>query len=137
MPTTMNPITGGCLCGEVRYQCTAPPDHSTFCHCATCRRASGSHVLGWVTFAKSSFQFTSNPPAEFRSSKSVLRTFCPICGTPLTYRHEKSPDEIDVTIGSLDAPDNTSPADHIWMSDALAWDKPADGLPQFKSERYQ
>jgi hypothetical protein len=131
----MTPITGGCLCGSVRYRCTGLPTHSTLCHCATCRRASGSHALGWVALPSSEFQFTTHPPSEFRSSKSVVRTFCSICGTPLTYRHEDTSEEIDVTIGSLDAPDDAQPADHIWMSDALAWDRPADGLPQYPSER--
>jgi hypothetical protein len=131
----MNSTTGGCLCGGVRYQITGPLDRSTLCHCATCRRASGSHVLGWVTIAKRDFLFTSNLPAEFRSSTPVLRTFCPTCGTPLTYWHDKWPEHIDVTIGSLDAPGSVAPADHTWMSHAVAWDKPADGLPQFQLSR--
>jgi hypothetical protein len=83
----------------------------------------------------SEFQFTSHPPKEFRSSKLVARTFCSTCGTPLTYRHEHSPGQIDVTIGSLDAPDAARPAGHVWMSDALAWDRPADGLPQYSTDK--
>lgn len=133
----MNLITGGCLCGSVRYQSSGVSTHPTLCHCSTCRRASGAHLLGWVTFSKQEFRFTAIPPTEFHSSTKVTRTFCSRCGTPLTYWHENSPNEIDVTIGSLDAPDKVAPADHIWMSDALAWDKPTDGLPQYESRRVE
>jgi hypothetical protein len=131
----MNPILGGCLCGSVRYQGAGTPSSATLCHCVTCRRASGSHLLGWMTFAKKDFRFTATLPAEYGSSKPVLRTFCSRCGTPLTYVHEDSPDTIDVTIGSLDAPSAHAPNDHTWMSDALAWDKPADGLRQYPATR--
>jgi hypothetical protein len=131
----MSAITGGCLCGAVRYRSTGSGTLPTLCHCATCRKASGAHAVGWINFAKTEFQFTSKPPTQFRSSSRVIRSFCPTCGTPLTYWHEGSPEHIDVTIGSLDAPDAIAPADHTWMSDAVAWDRPADGLPQFRTSR--
>ena len=131
----MSLITGGCLCGSVRYESTGVSSHPTLCHCSTCRRASGAHSLGWVTFPRAEFKFTADLPTEFRSSTPASRTFCAKCGTPLTFRHEKYPDDIDVTIGSLDAPGNVPPADHTWMSDAVAWDRPADGLPQYPANR--
>jgi len=133
----MSLTTGGCLCGSVRYQSSGVSNRPTLCHCFTCRRASGAHLLGWVTFPTREFRFTANTPTEFRSSAQVTRTFCSKCGTPLTYRHDNSPEGIDVTVGSLDAPDGVAPVDHTWMSDALAWDKPADGLPQYQSNRME
>jgi hypothetical protein len=131
----MNFTLGGCLCGFVRYQSAGTPSNATLCHCFSCRHASGSHMLGWITFAKKDFQFTASLPAEYRSSKPVLRTFCPRCGTPLTYRHEDSPNTLDVTMGSLDDPGAQAPKDHTWMSDAVAWDKPIDGLTQYLGNR--
>jgi hypothetical protein len=74
-------------------------------------------------------------PVVYLSSPGVERSFCGRCGTPLTYRHERRPDEIDVTIGSLDHPGAAAPVDHIWMVDATAWDRPADGLPQHATVR--
>jgi hypothetical protein len=65
----------------------------------------------------------------------VLRQFCQQCGTPLTYSNESWPDTIDITITTLDQPDATKPVEHIWMEDALSWDRPADGLPQFPRAR--
>jgi hypothetical protein len=131
----MGSITGGCLCGSVRYLTTGSASRSTLCHCATCRRASGSHALGLVTVTMQGFQFTTQAPAEYRSSELVLRTFCATCGTPLTYWHEGWPAEISLTIGSLDTPTDAPPTDHTWMSEAISWDKPADGLTQYDTDR--
>ena len=121
--------TGRCLCGSVRYECgplLCPP---TLCHCESCRRASGAHALGWITVASRDLAFTQGRPVEFQSSPGRLRGFCGACGSPLTYRNEARADEVDVTLGTLDAPERVQPNDHIWMEDAAAWDQPQDGLP--------
>jgi hypothetical protein len=130
----MEPITGGCLCGSGRYQSAGLPSRSTLCHCSSCRRAPGAHALGLVTVARNGFKFTANSPAEYRSSSSVLRTLCSKCGTPLTYWHEGWPDVIALTISSLDAPGDAPPTDHTWMSEAIAWDNPADYLRQYQTD---
>jgi hypothetical protein len=128
-------LGGRCLCGAVRYRCGPPICPPTLCHCESCRRAAGAHVVGWVTVRASSAAFTAAPPRTFASSPGVERTFCGTCGTPLSYRSERRPGEIDFTIGSLDSPDAAVPVDHIWMVDAPAWDRPADGLPQHRAGR--
>jgi hypothetical protein len=40
-------VTGGCLCGSVRYQTAMPVSPPAFCHCASCRRASGADAMAW------------------------------------------------------------------------------------------
>jgi len=40
-------LTGRCLCGAVRYECGAPISPAAFCHCESCRRASGAHAVAW------------------------------------------------------------------------------------------
>jgi hypothetical protein len=132
---SMKAIAGGCLCGSVRYESAGSPFRSTLCHCSSCRRSSGAHALGLVTVARKSFQFTTGAPAEYRSSPPVVRTFCSKCGTPLTYWHEGWPDEIALTVGSLDAPNDAPPTDHTWMSEAISWDQPADELQQYQTDR--
>ena len=122
-------LNGGCLCGAVRYRCDAPVRPATYCHCTSCRRAAGAHVIAWFTVPASSLVFTQGQAAMYRSSSPVQRGFCARCGTQLTYRNDRWPDEVDVTIGSLDEPDRVAPAAHIWMEDAPRWDRPGDSLP--------
>ena len=81
--------------------------------------------------------FTKGEPTEFRSSAPVVRTFCATCGTPLTYRHDKQPDTLDITTCSLDAPERFPPTHHSWLSHDLAWVKFGDGLPTFQEFRPQ
>ena len=36
------PLTGGCLCGRVRYEITEPLVSAGYCHCKRCQRRTGS-----------------------------------------------------------------------------------------------
>lgn len=128
-------LSGRCLCGAIRYRCGPLLCAPTLCHCEACRRASGAHAVGWLTVSSASFEYTAARPRELESSAGVRRTFCERCGTPLTYASARRPAEIDVTIASLDDPALVAPVDHTWMADAIAWDRPADGLPQHPGER--
>jgi len=126
---------GGCLCGAVRYRATGHPEHRMVCHCNTCRRAAGSPVVAWVTFAIDGFDFVEGDPKSFRSSPRVARTFCRSCGTPLTYRRDDMVDTIDVTTGSLDEPDSLPPTHHSWLEDSISWVRFGDGLPTYRKTR--
>ena len=129
------PITGGCLCGRVRYRADAAPILVTHCHCTLCRRQSGAAFLTWASFPSTAFTITQGAPAVFRATEKAERSFCAKCGTPLSFRFFASPGEIDVTLGSLDDPNAMQPQDHIWTSTRLHWLELTDGLPHYLSER--
>ena len=129
------PYEGSCLCSETRYRATGPASHVGYCHCRTCRRASGAPFVAWVTFEKARFQFTKGAPARFSSSENVVRGFCGRCGTPLTYENLVTPSEIDVTVSTLDEPGALAPGFHIWVSHKLPWVSVDDGLPQYPTTR--
>ena len=122
---------GGCLCGAIRYQVHGNPTTSMICHCRTCRKAAGAPVVAWLTFPLEGFSFVQGVPAQFRSSGSVIRTFCSSCGTPLTYLHTDRPAEIDVTTCSLDDPEAFPPSHHSWVSHDPPWLHFNDGLPAY------
>ena len=130
-------LKGHCLCGAVRYETAALPAMETICHCTMCRRAAGSPMVGWFTVPRDSFRLVAGEPASFHSSDHATRTFCPTCGTPLTFQSTQYPDEIDVTICSLDDPEHVAPRDHIRASTRLSWIKLDDGLPVYREKRPQ
>lgn len=128
-------IEGGCYCGAVRYRAEQAPLGSMICHCRSCRRVAGAPVVAWLTFGRDRFRLIRGEPAEFRSSEGVRRTFCPSCGTPLTYECAKCPDEIDVATCTLDNPEAFPPTHHSWAKHDLAWLRFGDGLPAYLGSR--
>lgn len=123
-------ISGGCLCGSVRYEATGQPYNVTHCHCSDCRRSSGAPFVTWASFRRDDLRFTSEAPREL-SWAARRRSFCPHCGTPLTFIGEADDQEIDVTVCSFDDPESVTPIDHTWVSDRLSWVRVADDLPTY------
>jgi hypothetical protein len=128
-------LTGHCLCGAVTYECGVPIIPPCFCHCESCRRASGAHVVAWTTVPRETFRIVSGTLRSYASSPPVQWQFCEQCGTTITYSNEEFPETIDITITTLDEPDVVPPLEHIWMEDAVEWDQPNDGLVQFERSR--
>lgn len=90
-------------------------------------------MVAWITVNLDDFKYTRGNPTEYRSSPPVCRTFCPRCGTTLTYLHKDSGGTIDVTLSTLDNPGVIAPDEHIWMDDAPVWDRPEDSLPKYRT----
>lgn len=124
-------FTGGCLCGAVRYRAWSPPLRGVICHCAICRRHSGAPALAFVHFAAGSFEWTTAPPAWYRSSRFAQRGFCPHCGSTLGMREDVLADRVQVCIGSLDDPSRVRIDDHVWTRSRVPWFDVRDDLPRF------
>ena len=128
-------LQGGCMCGAVRYEASGEPFNVTLCHCVDCRRASGAPALAWFSVRRDELRWTRGNPARNASSPGVERTFCNHCGTQLAWQGAASPDEIGVTIGSLDDPNAIAPADHMFASQQVRWLCLADSLPRYARTR--
>ncbi|MBP7001934.1 GFA family protein [Amaricoccus sp.] len=122
-------LTGGCLCGAVRYRIEAAPLVTLICHCATCRRAAGAQSVAWGTFPGAAFAWTAAAPARHASSPGVARAHCAACGASLTWQGE--PHTIDVTLASLDDPEAAPPVCETWLSHRLSWAPTDPSLPAF------
>lgn len=128
-------MSGGCFCGAIRYRVSDRIFHATNCHCDMCRRTTGAPCVAWFSVPAADFELLAGTPASFRSSAHANRTFCPTCGTQLTFADDASPAEIDITTCSLDAPGLVPPQDHTFVGSKLAWLTLADGLPQYRRSR--
>ena len=124
MSTSQN-LTGGCLCGAVRYRLRGEPYDVVHCHRKSCRRVSGAAFVTWFTVRVADLDWRGEKPVLYHSSAAVSRGFCPHCGSTLSYRHESDPEEIDITASSLDHPETLAPAGHIWWEQHLIWGSPA------------
>ncbi len=122
-------LSGGCLCGAVRYLASAQPLSVNWCHCSLCRRASGAPALAWASFKATDVVITRGEVATFRAPSTARRGFCPSCGGALIMWIDGS-DKVDITVGSLDEAAKVQPAFHLWCESRLPWFETADELPR-------
>ncbi|HHX6451497.1 GFA family protein [Pseudomonas aeruginosa] len=113
--------TGGCHCGYLRYAVAAPLDDVAHCHCSICRRTTGGIVTTWATVPRAAFRWLADEPAEYASSASCTRYFCPRCGANLALFTRLSADTLDFTVASLDYPERAPANRHIWVGSRLPW----------------
>ncbi len=122
-------LTGGCLCGGLRYAIDGRPNRVVHCHCTMCRRASGGTVVTWAIVPAERFRFTAGTPATYRSSPRATRRFCPTCGAQIIFAEEARAREIDITVATLDDP-AACPADHhVWLENRIPWLHLDENLP--------
>ncbi|MEM9011413.1 MAG: GFA family protein [Pseudomonadota bacterium] len=116
----MGPYTGGCLCGAVRMVARGEPFRVGICHCLDCRKHHGALFHASAVFPEAAVEITG----EVRDYRG--RFFCPRCGSSVFSR---SGDEVEVHLGSLDAPDQLEPTYELWTVRREAW------LPSFNVAR--
>ncbi len=112
---------GGCLCGEVRYRIKGAIDSVGHCHCTMCRRWSGAVAVTWFTVPLDRFALTKGELATYRSSDHGERRFCPACATQVAFWSNQRPDEIDITLGTLDHPERHPADHHVFAANRLPW----------------
>lgn len=130
----MTTMTGGCLCGAVRYEVSAPMLFGGFCYCADCRKSSGSAYSASMAFPEAGVKLTGETRSFScigDSGNPVTRVFCPNCGSGIMSKGARA-GVVIVRAGTLDEPDHFKPMASIYAVSAPAWDKPRDGLPVFE-----
>ena len=137
-------ITGGCLCGEVRYQINEPSIDTNYCHCRMCQRFAGAPVVAATAFPKDALVITQGNPQFFEathehalfyeSSLIAERGFCPTCGSSLFYRPlvRRKTEWVVVFTASLDNPENFGPEWHLGVESQMPWFKMHDDLPKVR-----
>jgi hypothetical protein len=117
-------ITGGCLCGAVRYEIDAVPMSVRTCWCRLCQYLGAGSATVNVVFPSAAVRIEG----EMRDYRSVAdsgnvmhRRFCARCGTPLFSEAEVRPQVIIVRAGTLDDPELGKPESTIWSASAPSW----------------
>lgn len=121
--------TGGCLCGRVRYAFDPTGSVTDYCHCVTCRKASGALGVAWVQVKPAAFRVTAGEPAAYRSSPENRRFFCAACGSPL-FMADDAGVSVGILLGTLDNPAAFHPIAHGFDKDRVSWFVLADDLPR-------
>jgi hypothetical protein len=126
LPKIMGPkITGGCLCGAIRYAIDAEPLGGGYCHCRDCQYRAGGGPATVIVFPREAYHLTQGAPRAYWSVSDrgvrVARLFCPKCGTGISTLNADHPQIIPISVGSLDDPTLFKPLAHIWTRSAPPW----------------
>ena len=126
-------LTGGCLCGAVRYAIAGPLHEMHHCHCSRCRKAHGAAFSTFARLSAADLRVTAGADRirRYRSSPPVERAFCADCGSNLTFAFDGMADALWVAVGTLDDDPGIRPSAHIFATSRAPWHEIADGLPQF------
>ncbi len=129
--------SGGCLCGNVRYEIWAEALGAGICHCRFCKLAVGAPLTDWVCFEERFVSFSGDAPKIYRSSPITERAFCGNCGTSL-YSYFKMADAPDyyygIRLATVDNPEVYPPTSHGCVESQLPWLDINDDLPRLRTE---
>jgi hypothetical protein len=127
-------LTGGCLCGAVRYKVSADLIFSGKCYCDDCRKTSGSGHGSVYAVPEQSVTITGKL-TEFKkaggSGQPITRRFCPVCGSRISATATVMPGVMMITASSLDDPTKFTSQMSIFTSRAPTWDRPPSDAPSF------
>ncbi|HMD55393.1 MAG TPA: GFA family protein [Phycisphaerae bacterium] len=130
------PFTGGCVCGEVRYECSSRPLLMLKCHCRDCQQVSGGGYTPVVVVPLKAFKITQGALQHYATPSVAgghnLRGFCARCGSRLTGAENLERGIIGLTASSLDDPSWFKPKMDLFVGDAQHW-----GLMEPDSPKHQ
>jgi hypothetical protein len=131
------PLTGGCLCGAVRFELDAAPVSASWCHCTRCQRRTGTPASAQARIEPGSLRLLSGEESlrAFEPEDGFAKVFCGDCGAHLWSR---SPDGtvMAVRLGAFDGDPGVRPSFRQFVAYAAPWDPiPDDGLPRYPERK--
>jgi hypothetical protein len=135
------PLTGGCLCGAIRYEIAQPPVGVYTCHCTDCQRiTSSAFSIGMVVPADA-----VGLSGETRTVESIAdsgrikrRLICPACGIwigGMPRPNTQAPGTVRVIrAGTLDDTSWVRPTIHFWTRSRQPWVVLPDGDQQYETQ---
>src|SRR5262245_2102602 len=118
------PQTGGCQCGNVRYEVTQEPQFVYTCHCTDCQRLTSSAFSMAVVIPTKAFRVIRGDPQTLLrtadSGREVARLVCGRCGSWLCSTSTFN-STVRVRAGTLDDTSSLRPTMHFWTRSKQAW----------------
>jgi hypothetical protein len=119
----MGNITGGCLCGRIKYKVNGEPFRIANCHCDDCRKATGSAYATNLFFNETQIILTQGTLKKFKhtadSGGSMTKEFCDNCGSQVFGSGTNRPGIINVKVGSINDAHFVKPDVNLYTSHAL------------------
>ena len=132
-------VTGGCLCGAVKYQIDQSPTTMGVCHCKNCQRQAVSAFSTLAVVPREQFEFVEGEPKQYldgdtSSGNKVERYFCANCGSPIYSALGSQPDVIYLKTGTMDDTNDFAPQFHVWCDTKQNWVELPEDIPQVATQ---
>jgi hypothetical protein len=120
-------VTGGCLCGAVRFELEPPLRDVVVCHCSLCRRAgTNAGAYTWVPHAQ--LRVTAGAAAVYVDANGRERSFCAVCGSSLFWALAGG-EGVSVSAGALDGETGLHVISHLHADSAADWERLPRDVP--------
>ena len=129
-------FTGGCMCGQVRYEVHGPLRDVIACHCRQCRRVSSHYVAATAAHPKDLTITCGHGLSWYQGTRSIRRGFCRLCGSTLFFDHGPG-QPTGIAAGSLDDAGDLKLAVHIWTEEAGGYYDVPDDAPRCTSAEWR
>jgi len=129
-------ITGGCLCGALRYEARGEPAYAGYCLCKDCRRASGSGYIGFMGFPAEALTITGAVLVhshKLSDGRVADRNHCAACGSLVYGGVVGQVTSHTIYAGSLDDPSAFKPSIAIFTRDRPDWVPLPEGIKAFET----
>ncbi len=138
-PSPDHPLQGGCLCGAIRFEITAPFALAGYCHCTHCQRRTGTGSSANGRVPRDGFRLLRGSEA-LRSfappASGVPKHFCATCGSAMFSGDPFTDPQVAVRLGTLDGDPGIRPQFRQYLDSAVAWEAiPDDGLERYPRGR--
>ena len=132
------PLTGGCLCGRVRFEVTEPLLRAGYCHCTRCQKRTGTAASPQARVAPGALRITTGEELlrTYEPPDGFWKIFCSACGSSLWSQDPDDADVKSIRLGAFDVDPGVRPAFRQYTDYAAAWEPlPDDGLPRHPENR--
>jgi hypothetical protein len=132
------PLTGGCLCGGVRFEVTEPLLSAVYCHCTRCQRRTGTAAAASGRIVPGSLRVTQGEELvrSYEPADGFAKDFCGSCGAALWSRNPADSGQRHVRLGAFDSDPGVRPSARQFVDYAAPWEPiPDDGLPRYPERR--
>jgi hypothetical protein len=131
-------LTGGCLCGGIRYEIGEPLVSANYCHCTRCQRRTGTAASAQARVAPGSLRVVQGEELlrAWQPEDGSAKYFCSVCGAHMWSQDPNDPEIRAVRLGSFDVDPGVRPSSRQFTAYAAAWEPiPDDGLQRFPERR--
>jgi hypothetical protein len=131
-------LTGGCLCGGVRFEVSEPLVSASYCHCTRCQRRTGTAASAQARVAPGSLRVVAGEELlrAYQPPDGFAKVFCSACGSALWSRNPANDEVFSVRLGAFDNDPGIRPGYRQFVTYAAPWEPlPDDGLPRYPESR--